>query len=194
MQQTMLRIFDDGRREEWPVVSDDAGVQAFYEDRRREGVSHNLAEMFAHQQAPLPKSDTAFLAAINPGGQQFADNPELGERMAAPARAAGVNITGATYLSGLAEFPGDPRAWIRGKGDVEKLCTERNWQCRGAVNVNAETGVAPMAAVDVAPDLVEAKALDMIEANPDLARMPKDELLHEAKEIIKPHWGTSEAA
>lgn len=56
------------------------------------------------------------------------------------AEQAGVNVKGKVYLSSLAAYPGDPFAWVDGKGDVQRVCERRNWNCDGAVKVQSDNG------------------------------------------------------
>lgn len=49
-----------------------------------------------------------------------------GNELASELRAQGGSTTGKVYLSSLAEYPGDPRAWVSGKDDVKRVCKERN--------------------------------------------------------------------
>jgi hypothetical protein len=181
----MLRIYDDNRPvEQYPIISDNVAVQLFYEQCRLEGQSHNLAEMFALQQGPALQTDTTWLASVDAGGNQFAENPELGDKLAKQARDEGRNISGAVYMSSLADFPGDPRAWVRDRGEVRQICEERGWGCEGVVKVKRNDDVAPMASVDVADDLVDDAVSRRLEANPELEATP--ELWADTKEAIKP--------
>ena len=138
----------------FPTVSDDPDVQATYLAMRRRGESHNLAEMLALQAVPHLVTDSAFLAG-HANGSQFEKTPYLGDAYRRRALASGQDVKGKVYLSGLAEYPGDPRAWVSGRGDVQKLCEERGWGCRGSVNVKRDASAEPGPAVDVADDILE---------------------------------------
>ena len=168
-----------------PEVSDRLTVQALYVAMRLAGESHMLAEMFALSQPPQIRTDNTFMEG-HCNGNQFEDKPWLGDWYAAQAKEAGVDITGAVYLSGMARFPGDPEAWVRGRGDVQRLCEERGWGCQGAVQVKRNDFEPPAPDVDVADDIVFERALDMIETNPDLERRPQGEVLAEAKASLLP--------
>lgn len=172
---------------EFPKVSDDPSIQAFYVARRKEGVSHNLAEMFAHQQAPLPKDDTAWLAAQSRaigGGDLTAPAREHYQNV---AKAAGVHTGGSVYMPDIASFSGDPKAWVSNHSEYKRRLEERGdgWS-DGTQTVKARDAVEPEKDVDVAPDIVENRVLDMMEANPELK--PTPEVFQQAKESIKPHW------
>lgn len=82
---------------------------------------------------PMPsiQTDTTFLE----GGDGF-DSDE--DRLAAhkAARAAGVTPSG-RYISQLAEFPHDPRAWVNSTAEVKRRCEQSGFSCDGAVKVKA---------------------------------------------------------
>lgn len=59
---------------------------------------------------------------------QFADDPETGEYMRKKAERAGVSIAGKVYRHALAEYPGDPEAWVSGIDDARDLCRRKGWQ------------------------------------------------------------------
>lgn len=86
---------------------------------------------------PAVMTDSVFLEG-HANGNQFENTPSLGDFYAREAKAQGVDTKGKVYLSGLASHPGDPRAWVSGRGDVRKVCEERGWHCEGAVNVKGD--------------------------------------------------------
>ena len=53
------------------------------------------------------------------------------------AAAAGVSTAGKRYEPQLADYLGDPRAWIDGPDDIKRICRKRGWACDGAVSVAA---------------------------------------------------------
>lgn len=168
-------------------ISDDPEVQRHYEKCLRAGTSPKLAEMFALAAPPQSNTDREFLAG-HCNGNQFEKTPGLGDFYAKHASLAGVDVTGKVYLGGLAEYPGDPKAWVSGRGDVQKVVEERGWSCRGLVNVKGRSDEPPPAAIDVAPDVVERAVMKEVEENPGLLEKDPGELRHEVKEKIKPHW------
>lgn len=170
-------------------VSDNPVIQSRYEQMRKDGVSHNLAEMFAFQKPPRANDDTTWLASQSSdiGGAFLDDAPEIVQRhYVEQAEAAGVNIKGSVYVPGLARHPGDPEAWVKNASEIKSRVEQRGWGCEGVVNVKADANCEPIPDVDIAPDLVERRAHQMIEANPDLKMGP--DLLNEARDAIKPHW------
>lgn len=164
--------------------------QLDYNRMRREGVSHNLAEMFALQQPPMMGgTDSAFLEG-HCNGNQFEGSEEVGDFYKEEASAAGVDVKGKVYLSGLAAYPGDPEAWVTGRGDVKRVCEQRGWGCRGAVNVKSADAVAPPPEVGIAPDIVDAEAAKVLEHIPARQRKHVDvgELKEQIKDKITPRW------
>ena len=57
------------------------------------------------------------------------------DAMVREAKAAGINISGKFYMSGLADKRGhrDPAAWIDSSADIRKVARERNLTVRGIV-------------------------------------------------------------
>ncbi len=146
----------------FPTISDDPALQADYEQIRRRGECHNLAVMLAKRSPPACKTDREFLRG-HVNGSQFEGQESLGEAYAAEARRRGVNITGKVYLSGLAAYPGDPEAWVSGRGDVERVLDARGWGCQGDVTRRMQVVAEPLN-VEVAPDIVDDKVAEILVA------------------------------
>ncbi len=121
----------------WPFVSRHPVVQAAYEESREAGESHNIALMCACRQGPGLSTDTTFTRGFASQPFDGPVNPFVHKRYAAMARKAGVSISGKRYMSGLARYPGDPKAWVSDRSDIKKLCERRGWGCEGAVKVKA---------------------------------------------------------
>ncbi len=182
------------------TISTDPVIQERYEQMLADGVSPLLADMLAHQRPPRGKDNTSWLAANSRaiGGGDLA--PPVREHHEAMARAAGVSIDGKVYMPGLARrnMPGDPMAWVTDHSEYKRRLEDRGdgWS-DGTQSVKARDDFAPTPDIEVAPDLVEERACQMIENNPDLLHKhckitPKGddvaisgELLHEAKQSCK---------
>lgn len=173
----------------FPTISADPTIQDAYEGMRRRGESHNLAEMLALQAVPQIVTDNTFLTG-HANGSQFEKRPEMGDFYRRRAEAGGQNVKGKVYLSGLAEYPGDPRAWVSGRGDVQKVCEERGYGCDGAVTVKRDRSVEPPPPVDVADDIVDEHAQMIVAKEPERGRTPekKAELKEQVRQRLKPHW------
>lgn len=105
-----------------------------YSQCRFNGSSPSLSDMLASAQPPSCKTDATFLKG-HCNGNQFESQPKVGNLMRQIAEHYGQNTTGKVYLGGIAAFPGDPAAWVNGRGDVERVVRDRGWQCSGDVTV-----------------------------------------------------------
>lgn len=167
------------------IISDIPEVQKHYELCLKNGCAPKLAEMLAFGKAPRGKSDSTFMAGR---WNQFADTPEIGDAYAEDARAVGVDPKGKIYLSSLAEFPGDPKAWVDSRDDVRRVCEERGWGCSGTVDVKHRNDLPPPPEVGVDPQLVEEHAANLAAKDPEAAAMPREELKEMVADRITPHW------
>lgn len=179
-------IWRQGRLQGWPDVSMNPQVQAEYFAMRIDQVQHKLAEMLALSAPPMSRSDKEFLEG-HCNGNQFEKTPILGDAYAAEARAQGVDITGKVYIGGLASYPGDPTAWVAGRGDVERVARDKGMNVEGLVTVKSAPR-DPAPEVGVADDLVSQALESRLEQNPGLAFRDQGELRHEVRESIKPAW------
>lgn len=146
-----------------------------------------LRDMLESGRPPRGISDCTFLRG-HANGSQFESQPEIGDIYAAAARAGGQVTKGKVYLSSLAEYPGDPRAWVESRDDVRKLCEERNYSCEGTVNVRMRNDLPPAESPPVADDLVDAAVARAVAADPGLREKDAGEVRHAVKEAITPHW------
>jgi len=111
-------------RKKWPVVSPVPGIQKAYEASRRQGECHNISEIVAFRQVPGVNTDTSFMSGCY-NQNQFAGSKGPNEVIAKGyvelAKRAGVTDLGARrYVSQIARYPGDARAWIGSKGELRK--------------------------------------------------------------------------
>lgn len=61
-------------------------------------------------------------AARNRGLREMAENdPDKFDQYKRQAAAAGVDIAGKTYNSGLAAYPGDPDGWVKDDNDIKSI-------------------------------------------------------------------------
>jgi hypothetical protein len=150
-----------------------------------------LCPMFASGETPSCVSDTTRFTGDRMGGRQFG-NDVVREAYLAKARAAGVTTDGKLYFSSLARFPGDPEAWMDAQGDQVKLLQKRGWSAEGDVNVKGPD-VAPLPAVRLAEDLVEARVEEELERRyPDAVggkkvRIKKKEFRDIREAVIEKH-------
>lgn len=164
----------------FPVISSQPHVQAAYLAMRRSGQSHAIAELLACRQAPGAVTDREFLAG-HCNGSQFAADPAAGNQAKKIAESQGMNTTGKVYLSGLARYYGDPKAWVSGRGDVQKVCEERGWQCDGMVKVKPRQTDQEPEKVAIGEDIVNEAAAKALRDEPDLRKKP----VREIKEMVR---------
>jgi hypothetical protein len=180
-----LRLLD-----QWDAERHDARG-AWYSAYRLDGSTHQYADMMAHQAPPGALTDREFLEG-HCNGNQFEGQEWVGDQYKAMAAAEGVDTTGAVYINGLAAFAGDPKAWVRGRGDVARVCAERGYNADGAVTVrHGSREESPD--IDVADDIIDQRVLKKLEADPGLAFRDPGEVRHEAKQEINPHWNKAAA-
>lgn len=152
------------------------------------GESESIAEILAYRQAPLGVTSRTFWQG-RMHVDQFEDDPESGAYLRAVAERHGVATRGKWYISQLADYPGDPKAWVDGPDDIRRICEERGWGCTGLVNVQPrepESGPPPYR---VADDIVEEEFLAEAEENPallELSESARREYLEGIRERISP--------
>ncbi len=159
--------------------------QEIHQKALANGCSPQLAEMLALGRPPGCNTDREFLRG-HANGSQFSGRPELGDAYASVARAGGVDPKGKVYLSGLAAFPGDPRAWVSGRGEVKSLCEERGWNCDGLVKVKSPREVPDPGPYKVADDLVAARATELMDRTG--GEMRPGDADERAREQLSPDW------
>lgn len=148
---------------DWIVVSKDPEVQAFYEAMRLSGESHNLAECLALKKFPSFTSDDIFIK-----GTLCSDRGKVGPEelwLKQKAEAVGVSTTGKMYMRGLADYPGDPTAWVSDSHDVLEVARRKNYSVDGLVKYRAHE-VEPMPDVPIDPALVEMEVQALAAEDP----------------------------
>lgn len=139
-------------------------------------------EMIASGRVPGCLTDREFLQG-HCNGSQFEDTPSVGDFYKNEAKEAGVDCKGKVYLSGLAAFPGDPKAWVSGRGDAQRVLEERGWASEGAVKVKMGDVAQPTGG-GVAPELIaeEAQAV-AVETGTTI-----EDATEKVHNLRKPHW------
>jgi hypothetical protein len=150
---------------ELPTISTDPSIQARYETMRLSGQSHKMAEMLAVRKFPGVRTDSVF----NDGrfsGSSLEKCPAHMKWLRDQAEAAGVSVNGKYYLSGLADFPGDPTAWVGDRGDVLRVCEAKGLTIReGMIDYQAPE-VEPMPDVAIGDDIIEREVDRTMAENP----------------------------
>lgn len=160
---------------EYPTVSRDPKRQARYEEMRRAGESHNIAELLAIGRFPYFMSDDIFIK-----GRFCSDRDKNGEdeiRRRRKAEAAGVSTNGKEYFSGLADFPDDPTAWAGSRDEVREIAKRKGMTVHGMVEYRPpEHEPEPERPYTVSPSLVESELVAKMEENPgaDMEKVRED--------------------
>jgi hypothetical protein len=97
----------------------------------------------------------------------------------------GGSISGKKYIRQLAKFPGDPEAWVSGRGDVERVARKRGVAVEGMVTVKA-ADVAPPDRVDVAEDILDREVKKALRGTKGMPKKLKAELREAIKDKIAP--------
>lgn len=117
------------------------------------------------------KGDTSLFRG-NWARDQFADQPSVGKFYRTEARRHGVSMAGKVYHSTLAEYPGDPRAWVADSSDIRQVLEERGWGSRGDIEVKARE-VDPDSPEAFKPKSAAARDEAKMAASPDGAPTPQ---------------------
>jgi hypothetical protein len=152
-------------------------------DRRAKA---RLADLFNSQQAPVIRTDATFMRGRKKGAEQFGNLPNVRETYMEPARRLGMSTDGKVYMSEIAAYPGDPRAWVDSTDDIKRVCEERGWAASGDVTVKGREK-APTPDVEVAEDIVQEHIEHEIAVNPEAARKP-EATREKVVNRIKPKW------
>ena len=136
--------------------------------------------------APSANTDREFLHG-QCNGNQFERQPDLGDFYKRQCERRGGTTKGRKYLSQLARFPGDPEAFVSGRGDVQKVLEQRGWGAEGSVKATRREPKEPKPAVGVADKIVDRETVRELEGQ----TVTKREYLDKREKVrnrIKPRW------
>ena len=153
--------------EGWPIVSSDRAVQEEYVAIRKQGDSHNMAEILSKRRPPASLTDREFNMGRH-NNNQFESCPALGNYYKNIADKAGVATAGKYYVTGLGRFPGDPRAWVRSRGEVLAIAKERNLVLDGLVTYKGDHDPDPTPDVPLADDLWQRETAEIMARSPGM--------------------------
>jgi hypothetical protein len=116
------------------IISDLPEVQRAYERMRSKGQSHNMAEMLALRQVPTLRTNATMLAGREPhyGVEQ---NNMYSRAVNGTAKRYGLDP--ANYCPGLADYAGDPKAFLPTDdpgGHVKRLERRQKEKIQRAMN------------------------------------------------------------
>jgi len=147
-----------------------------------------LKEMFdSGQAASSIVTDSTYLAGKH---RQFERNQKLGDAYKRITEKHGGDTTGKVYLSQLAKFPGDPQAWVSGRGDIQRVLEERGWGSEGAVNVMVREPLEEPKSLagDVCPKVLEQRTKQYIANCPEPVK-DRNEVKEMIRDKIRPRFG-----
>jgi hypothetical protein len=168
------------------IANASSPIQQFWLKMISEGQSERWSTMCALQQPPGTKgTDRAFQQGRLDGNWLDGLPGYQAQRMVREAKAAGINISGKYYMSGLADKRGhcDPEAWVGDTSDVKRVAKGRNLEVRGIVNVDSHQ-VEPVRK-DMNPRIAKELAKKEIKKNPGLSM---GEAISKVKEKHLPNW------
>lgn len=163
-------------------------VQSAYVRMIESGVSPRLAEMLALQQPPCVQgTDSKFMEGRN-SGEWLSQMPKRqADYITREAKAAGIDISGKYYHSGIADKRGwtDPEAWISGKDDLLRVAKKRRLSVTGQVNYTPPEQAAEPKRVGLARDIVSKMAKQEMAKNPKLTQKQAAAIVRERH---TPRW------
>lgn len=146
------------------------------------GVSPKLADMLASRTPPGASTDREFLHG-HCNGNQFEGSQSMGDYYQSYAKKAGVSTKGKIYLSSLAHFPGDPKAWVSDRAHAAKVIDDNGWGAEGAISRKVKK-VAERFNKDVADDIVVDNAEKRM-GTQVLSKKEKIDLIHKTRSSLK---------
>jgi len=164
----------------------DKDVQDHYVRMIEDGQTPAFAEMCALQQPPGTKGTDRAFQQGRLDGNWLDDMPvHQAQRIVREAKAAGIDISGKQYVSGLADKRGhmDPLAWVSDTSDVKKVAQARNLTVSGAVNHQGHEQAPKKKALS--KSLEKRLAKEEMAKNPRLGRREAGEVV---REKYLPSW------
>ena len=154
--------------------------QAIYKQAIKNGCAPRLAEMLASRRAPRLDTDKAFFN----GQKGLADLPEeYRNNVVKDARACGYEPSpGDIYMPGLAEFRGDPKAFVSRATGAKRKIKEHVRRCERGPSSDP---LAKENRVPLGEDIVTERIGDMVAEDPGL--LERRSLNDVREEVIHKH-------
>lgn len=163
-------------------------VRSAYVRMVKSGVAPRLAEMLALQQPPCVRgTDSKFMEGRN-NGEWLSQMPKRqADFITREAKAAGIDIAGKYYHSGIADKRGwlDKEAWISGKDDLLRVAKKRKLMVSGQVNYVPPDAAEPPKRVGLAKDVVASLSKQEMAKNPSLTKKQAAGIVRDRH---TPHW------
>lgn len=168
-------------------------AQEFYDQMIADGVAPKLAEMLALQQPCGTRGTDRALLQGQTGHGELAHMPEATrKKMLDNAKKAGVNISGKTYISGLARHSCDPYAWCDGTGDVVRKAAALGRSTYGVVDYTAPER-EPEPKPVLSERIINREVSKLVASDPKNATKDKNELREAVIEKHAPKWKRKQA-
>ena len=148
------------------------------------GPTCRLCDMFAARKAPGAVSDREFFAGRGTLEDQYGGEPWYLKKITDTAKRHGYKPSpNDIYEPQLANFPGDPSAFIPatgGRGHVKKVCERKSTTCHGLVKHTRrgpeKDPLAPEHRKSLGENVIRRLARKKLKSNPELRRLSKREL------------------
>ncbi len=138
-----------------------------------EDSSGKLEKMLDAQEAPRCMTDDVFLGGMGTLADQFEGDEAGLQRVISNARKGGYNPSmNDVYMANMATHEGDPRAFVKGRADVQNRCRELGVPSEGACPVSeSEVPARPERRrnVKLGEDIIQRSMAAEIAQNPDQA-------------------------
>lgn len=123
---------------------------------------------------PLLKTDTALMAGAKLGSDQFHGDPKVQDAYIGNAKRAGVSIQGKQYQGGLADYPGDPNAYVSDMNELRAKIKAKGAACETFGIKGRE--VEPQQSVAVGEDILKREVRKRIKAGADPRKLCRGEV------------------
>ena len=162
------------------TLTRESTYKEIYNEAIKNGCSPTFADMLAARSAPaLHGGDTHYFAGRGTLAKQFENNEEQLNYIVSTAKKAGYNPgVNDVYEPGMAEFIGDPRAFVSPAGGINQIkhvAEERNLTVDGPFKRSRVVKDEPFKPV-IHKKILKRLSREMIAADPSLGRKSKREV------------------
>ena len=144
--------------------------------------SSKLDEMFAARKAPGIRTDSNLFTSSEQ--RRTVGGGVMRDHYVTQAKKHGYTPDeNDVYCPTLADFPGDPKAFIRpgeGRSHIRKVCEAKGVPCEGAVTVGEQDRKPKLKGKKLADDLADQVVDEWVKEDPKLAKESRTDLRQEA--------------
>jgi hypothetical protein len=160
-----------------------AAYDQIYAEAIKNGASETFADMLASRQPPGGMTDNVAVAGIGKLGDQFKGKRgeiQLNKIIASAKRHGYTPNPNDIYQPGLAQFAGDPKAFIPSgagyRSHIKKICEANDLACEGTVNVKRRQYRDAPKQIPLAEKLIRELTPKVLAKDPALARKKPQEI------------------